>query len=391
MIHNPGEFVYTSPNAGGHPGVYYPDHPYTNYQKQGVAYKTTNANELGRPKPLSQGPILNSELFMRPESFYDRQFSANTIAAGMDEPRVCNAHTIAKTGIAGQSCSCPEPSFAPYISPPQGMDSQGRAMMMKSLANATASSSMQCQVPKIGNVSTINSMMSKDKMDAVSNQFLVSGYAAKDRRAQHGDVADSQYVDPKKIMGYQADIATTKLSNNFYRQAGIGGTSSESHVGPINQHGYITNSEVMNILASEDAQTMGNKLDYRSGQGMLFNGDRAMFEANRKMQQDYGSMAREDSQAAAEALASGYIAGASIVPTFGMVQQGFLRLGVQRNGQLMDKPMYRNNPAALKVQNNLPFNREQKIPYTSGERLNYPPKAVLSTEFDSMVASNCDN
>lgn len=389
MIHNPGEFVYTSPNAGGHPGIYYPDHPHTNYQKQTVAYKTTNANHLTAPKPLPRGPILDSDLFMKSNDFYNRQFSATTIAAGLSEPRVCNLHSTPDIGVVAKSCHCPEPSFAPYISPPQGMNEHGKSMMMRSLANATASSSMQCNLPKIGNVSTYGSPMTMDKMNAVGHQFLVSGFASKDRKQQNGDVADAQYVHPKKIMGYQGDIATTKLSNNFYRQAGIGGTSSSSHTAPINQTGFISNQEVMNILAAEDAATMAGKLDYRSGQGSIFNGDRAMFEANRRMQQDYGSMAREDSQAAAEALASGYVAGASLVPTFGMVQQGALRLGVQRNGQLMGKPVYRNNPAALRVQNNLPFNREQKIPYTSGERLNYPPKSVISTEFDSMVAANC--
>jgi hypothetical protein len=276
-----------------------------------------------------------------------------------------------------------------YISPPQGLKTNNIKGIIRA---ANDSSSFQCPTSRnTSNMMNYGMPMTTEAMVRQNHEFMRAGYAARETAQQYGDVVDAAGIEPKGLMGYIEPAMTSKMANNFYRQAGIGGFSSDSHKGPINQHGMISNHEVMNILAGEDAQTMANKLDFRAGQGMIFNGNQQTFDANRQMQNGYASMARQDPHLASEALAGGFVNGPSILPTFGMVQQGFLRMGVQRNGQLMDKPMYRNNPAALKVQNNLPYaGREQKIPYTSAGRLDYPPNSVLSVEFDNLVAAKCE-
>lgn len=349
------EFYYTQPKPGG---LYFDDQPHTQMQKSAVAFATETHTPMFPPvKPLPRGSLAT-----------------------------CGSLTTT-TG----NCACPVPSMAPYISPPQGLNTN---TISNALFAANHSASFQC--PSSGGIgdsfSTYGRPMTTEAMLKETQQFMRAGYGARETAQQYGDIVDAAHYEAKGLMGYMEPTMTTKANNNFYRQGGIGGYSSDSHKAPINQHGFISNHEVMNILAGEDASIMANKLDFRSGQGSMFNGNKQTFDANRQMQNSYSSMARENPQHAAEALAGGFVNGSSVIPTFGMVQQGFLRLGVQRNGQLMDRPVYRNNPAALKVQNTLQYNgRYQKIPHTSGDRLNYPPQSVLPVEFDSMVASKCDS
>jgi hypothetical protein len=289
------------------------------------------------------------------------------------------------------NCPCPVPSMTPYISPPQGLNNTSK--MANALFAANHSASFQCPSSQ-NNASSFDIYgrpMTTDQMLRESQKMMQAGYGPNISENQYGDVVDSIGYKPHGVMAYLEPTMTSKPANNFYRQAGIGGYSSDSHKAPINNPGFITNHEVMSILAGEDANTMANKLDFRSGQGSMFNGNRQTFDANKQMQTSYSSMARQNPHNAAEALAGGFVNGSAIIPTFGMVQQGFLRLGVQRNGQLADKPVYRNNPAALKVQNTLQYNgRNQKLPYTSSNRLDFPPNNVLPVDFDNRVAAKCD-
>jgi len=350
------EYSYTAPQPIG---LFFDDQPYTQTQKSSRAYATEVHTPMNpHVKPLPRG---------------------NLGAGGSLTTTVGN-------------CPCPAPSMAPYISPPQGLNNTSK--MAKALFAANHSASFQCPSgsgndPSFG---VYGQPMTADTMLRQTQKFMASGYGPNMNQNQYGDSTDAAHYEPRGLMGYIEPAMTSKPMNNFYQQGGVGGFSSDSHKGPINSHGFITNNEVLNILAGEDANTMANKLDFRSGQGSIFNGNRQTSEANKHMQNSYSSMARRDPHNAAEALAGGFVTGGTLIPTFGMVQQGFLRLGTQRNGQLSDKPVYRNNPAALKVQNTLQFNgRNQKLPYISSNRLDFPPNNVIPVDFDNRVAAKCDS
>lgn len=354
------EYSYTSPRPIS---LYFEDQPYGQTQKSTRAYVTETHAPMNTPaKPLPRGNL----------------GGANT----------CGGSLTTTVG----NCPCPVPSMAPFISPPQGI--RNTSSMSNALFAANHSASFQCPPnnPAITSFGVHGSPMTADTMMRESQKMMQSGYAPNMGQNQYGDVVDASFYEPKGIMGYIEPAMTSKPVNNFYQQAGVGGFSSDSHKGPINSHGFMSNHDVLGVLAGEDANTMANKLDFRSGQGSIFNGNQQTSDANRHMQNSYASMARQNPHNAAEALAGGFVNGSGIIPTFGMVQQGFLRLGVQRNGQLMDKPVYRNNPAALKVQNTLQYNgRYQKLPYVSSNRLDFPPNSVLDVDFDNRVAAKCDS